>query len=139
MDERRKLLQEAYEFGYFVGYKGHSEWAEWVREKRESLYLRAEELGIYELVKEAYNRGKVDGAKKREEEIRKGLGKEAKGLEKPKAPRITPEIEEGVGIPARRIEVEYARFLETTRLFLPPDLLDTLRNLKPPKMLRMGE
>lgn len=133
MEDVKKLVQEAYKFGYFVGYKGHSEWAEWVRERRERLYARAQELGVYELVKNAYNRGKADGAKKREEEIRKGLGKETTGEERPRPKTALPESEgEGTG------EVEFARFLETTRLFLPPDLLDTLKHLKPPKMLHIG-
>lgn len=133
MEEVKKLVQEAYEFGYFVGYKGHSEWAEWVRERRERLYARAQELGVYELVKNAYNRGKLDGAKKREEEIRKGLGKETAGEERPR-PKVAPEeAEETAGAP----EVEFVRFLETTRLLLPPDLLNTLRHLKPPRMLHM--
>ncbi|ASJ11663.1 hypothetical protein [Thermococcus thioreducens] len=133
MEEVKKLVQEAYEFGYFVGYKGHSEWAEWVRERRERLYARAQELGVYELVKNAYNRGKLDGAKKREEEIRKGLGKEGAGEQRPGPKTALPEgTEEETG------EVEFARFLETTRLFLPPDLLDTMKHLRPPKMLRIG-
>jgi len=136
MEELKKLVQEAYEFGYFVGYKGHSEWAEWIREHREEIYLRAQELGIYEIVKEAYNKGKADGRKKREEEILKGLGKEPPEGERPRPPKIEPveeEVEEAV---PERDEVEFARFLETTRLFLPPELLNSLRNLKPPRMLR---
>ncbi|WP_258083190.1 hypothetical protein [Thermococcus thermotolerans] len=133
MEEVKKLMQEAYEFGYFVGYKGHSEWAEWVRERRERLYARAQELGVYELVKNAYNRGKLEGAKKREEEIRKGLGKEGAGEERPGPKTALPEGEEEGGV-----EAEFARFLETTRLFLPPDLLDTMKHLKPPRMLRIG-
>ncbi|NJE05801.1 hypothetical protein E3E36_06520 [Thermococcus sp. M36] len=133
MDERKSLVREAYEFGYFVGYRGHSEWAEWVRERRERLYSRARELDVYELVKNAYNRGKLDGAKKREEEIRKGLDREAKGEERSGPRTVPPEGEE-----VTPVEAEFVRFLETTRLFLPPDLLDTLKHLKLPKMLHIG-
>lgn len=139
MEEVKELVQEAYRFGYFVGYRGgHSEWAEWVRRRREELYAKAEKLGVYELVKEAYNRGgKEEGGRKRTEEINRGL---QKGLEKGAEEEVKAKVDqrpqpattEGEEEIRETEEVEFARFLETTRLLLPPDLLDTLKHLKPP-------
>jgi hypothetical protein len=139
-EEAKKLVKEAYEFGYFVGYKGHSDWAEWVRSTKEDLYSEAEKLGIYELVKEAYIRGKSEGAKKREEEIHLSLIEKGKIVqeEAPK-PRVKPSVEEMKGVPEEEaMRVEFARFLETTKILLPPDLLNSVKHLGPPKMLRLG-
>jgi hypothetical protein len=134
--EIKELLQEVYSFGYFVGYMGHSEWVGWVREKKEELYKKGKELGVYDLVKDAYLRGKEDGSKKRQEEINLGLiekGRIELGEEMPKIEIEAPSMEE------KETELEFARFLQTTRLVLPPEFLDTLKHLELPKMLRMGE
>lgn len=133
--EIKALLEDAYSFGYFVGYKGHSEWVEWVRERKEELYRKAEELGVYDLVRNAYGRGREDGAKKRGEEINLGLIEKGKiELEKEK-----PRIEIPPQQESERFEAEFARFLQTTKFTLPPEFLDTLRHLEIPKMLKMGE
>ncbi|ASJ10399.1 hypothetical protein A3L12_03335 [Thermococcus sp. P6] len=134
MDEKEKILRRAYEFGYFVGYKGHTDWAGWVRERREELYSRASELGIYDLVKEAYARGKLDGAKKRAEEINEGLG-ETVAVEKHPGGR---EKAGEAGEAEEEFEEEFMDFLGTTKILLPPELLNTLKNLETPKMLRLG-
>ncbi|WP_297436472.1 hypothetical protein [Thermococcus sp.] len=131
--ELKRLVEEAYRFGYFVGYGGHSEWAGWIRRKKVQMYSLAEELGVLELVRDAYRRGKAEGAKKKEEDIRKGLGKGAPILDGRGAPEVFPFEET-----SEEIEGEFIRFIETTRLYLPPDLLDTLKNIRPPKMLRLG-
>ncbi|NJE00731.1 hypothetical protein [Thermococcus sp. JdF3] len=137
--DAKRLVKEAYEFGYFVGYKGHSDWAEWVRSTKEDLYARAEELGVYQLVKEAYGRGRIEGAKRREEEIHLSLiekGRiEGEREEKPLKP-APPEEER---TEEETMRVEFARFIETTRILTPPDLLDSLRFVKPPKMLHLGD
>ncbi len=130
--ELKRLVEEAYRFGYFVGYGGHSEWAGWIRRKKVQMYSLAEELGVLELVRDAYRRGKVEGAKKKGEDIRKGLGKGATILDGRGAPDFPFEET------SEEIEGEFIRFIETTRLYLPPDLLDTLKNIRPPKMLRLG-
>ena len=141
-DERKTILKEAYQFGYFVGFRGHSEWAEWVRQKREELYRRAEELGIYELVKDAYRKGKELGKRDREERLYESLVAKAEREEnKPRAKRVFPKTESALsqGESAREIEREYLEFLQSTKLTMPPELLDSLRHLEPPKMLRLGE
>jgi len=131
----RALLKEAYKFGYFVGYHGHSEWAEWVRKTRERFYKEAERLSVYDLIKEAYQRGKEDGAKQREEDIRKGIfSKEAGGAEHKKARVEVPEQEE-----AAEESEEFANFLGTAKILLPPDLLSAVKTLDPPKMLKKGD
>ncbi len=136
--ELKRLVEEAYRFGYFVGYGGHSEWAGWIRRKRVQLYALAEELGALGLVQDAYQRGKAEGAKKREEDIRKGLGKEPPALSGRGTTKVSPVEMSVVEAFPEATEGEFVRFLETTQLYLPPDLLDTLKNLRPPKMLRRG-
>ncbi len=140
--EAKKLLKEAYEFGYFVGYKGHSEWVSWVREKKEEIYKEAEELGIYELIKSAYNRGKTEGSKKRQEEINLGLIEKGRLTEEVETKHKVEPREETVKENSKgreRFEVEFARFLQTTKVILPPEFLDTLKHLEIPKMLKLGE
>ena len=134
--EIRKLLQEAYEFGYFIGYRGHSEWVSWVRDRKEEIYRRAKELGVYDLVKSAYNRGKLEGSNRRQEEINLGLIEKGKLTEEEVKPRVEVMEAEEEGEP---LEVEFARFLQTTRLILPPEFLDTLKHLEIPRMLKLGE
>ncbi|ASJ02847.1 hypothetical protein A3L09_06035 [Thermococcus profundus] len=139
--EIKSLLEEAYNFGYFVGYKGHSEWVSWVGEKKNELYKRAEELGVYDIVKSAYNRGKEDGIRKRTEDINLGLVEKGRITEEERSkPRVEmPSAPEAVEETRKRMEVEFARFLETTKLILPPEFLDTLKHLELPKMLKLGE
>ncbi|NJE61522.1 hypothetical protein [Thermococcus sp. 21S7] len=135
-ERAKKLIKEAYEFGYFIGYKGHSDWAEWVRNMKEELYTEAEGLEIYDLVREAYARGKAEGAKKREEEIHLSLIEKGRVTEKAPRPKVKPRAEEKE-VPEEELRrVEFARFLETTRILLPPDILDSMRHLDFPKMLR---
>ncbi len=133
----KRLVEEAYHFGYFVGYRGHSEWAEWVRGKRVQLYSLAEEMGILEIVQEAYRRGRAEGARKREEDIRKSLDRESPAIEGQRTTKV-PTVKSAREAALRGAEGELIEFLETTRLCLPPDLLDTLKNLRPPRMLRQG-
>ncbi|MCD6524803.1 MAG: hypothetical protein J7K48_07430 [Thermococcus sp.] len=140
--EIKKLLQEAYEFGYFIGYRGHSEWISWVRERREEIYKKAEELGVYKLVKSAYNRGKTEGSKKRQEEINLGLiekGRLTEEVETKPQVELREEAGEETTEGRERFEVEFARFLQTTKLILPPEFLDTLKHLEIPKMLKLRE
>ncbi|NJF24112.1 hypothetical protein [Thermococcus sp. Bubb.Bath] len=136
----RGLLEEAYNLGYFLGYHGHSDWLGWAREQREELYKKAEELGVYSLVKEAYARGKEDGAKKKEEDIHLGLIEKGKISEevRPK-PKIVAPPEETARPAEEKIRAEFARFLQTTKLVLPPEFLDTLKHLEIPRMLKLGE
>lgn len=137
-ERARKLIKEAYEFGYFVGYKGHSEWAEWVRGMRNRLYSEAEMLGVYELVRDAYARGKEDGTKKREEEINLSLIEKGKLPEESPKPKRRIEKPEGALEGEESEQAEFAEFLETTKLTLPPEILDSMRHLEFPKMLRQG-
>lgn len=139
MRSRKALLEEAYRFGYFIGLRGHSEWAEWVRKKREELYRKAEELGIYELVKEAYRRGKEEGRKAREEMLYEGLAKESGEEEKTKASTYGKSGEREAEKAPLKIERDYLEFLGRVKLVLPPEFLDSLRHLEPPKMLRLED
>ena len=140
-EEAKKLIKEAYEFGYFVGYKGHSDWAEWVRNTKERLYSEAERAGVYDLVKDAYSRGRTEGAKKREEEINLGLIEKGTVAEeeapKPKLKPSAAEKREEVS-EEEAMRAEFARFLEGTKILLPPDILKSMKNLELPKMLRLG-
>lgn len=136
-EEAKKLVKEAYEFGYFVGYKGHSAWAEWVRKTKERLYSEAERLGVYNVVKEAYNRGREEGAKKREEEIHLSLVERGTVREEKPKPKVRPvKVEKPPE--EERLEEEFIRFTESTKILLPPELLNSLKNLEVPRMLRLG-
>ncbi|WP_297420017.1 hypothetical protein [Thermococcus sp.] len=133
--EVKKLVKEAYEFGYFVGYKGHSAWAEWVRNTRERLYSEAEGLGVYDVVKAAYNRGREEGAKKRGEEIHFSLIEKGTVREenpKPKFKQVKVKTP-----PEEKLEEEFIRFTESTKILLPPEILSSIKNLEIPKMLRL--
>ena len=134
----KELVREAYEFGYFIGYRGHSEWADWVRKTRDRLYSEAERLGAYELVRNAYRSGKEEGAKKREEDINLSLLEKGKvGEETTRRPNLeVPAHLEELPAEERR---EFLNFLETTKILMPPELLDSLKHLGPPKMLRLGD
>ncbi|WP_099209678.1 hypothetical protein [Thermococcus henrietii] len=147
-EEKKNLLKEAYQFGYFVGFRGHSEWAEWVRQKREEIYRKAEELGIYELVKDAYRKGKELGKRDREEKLYEGLAvKVDKETPTKPRPQVAGPSETGEGLhklgsrspTTPEMEREYVEFLQSTKLILPPELLNTLKHLEPPKMLRLGD
>ncbi|WP_457741477.1 hypothetical protein [Thermococcus sp.] len=139
MKDRKALLEEAYRFGYFIGLKGHSEWAEWVRKKREELYQKAEEFGIYELVKEAYRRGKEEGKKVREEMLYEGLSGKPEGKEKRMSTYQEKRVESDFEEDLSEIEIDYLEFLRSTKLAIPPEFLDSLRNLEPPKMLHFKD
>ena len=138
-EEKKALLKEAYQFGYFVGLRGHSEWAEWVRKKREELYQRAEELGIYELVKDAYRKGKELGKRDREEKLYEGLVAKVEREEEPRVRKVVPSRVETKPQEEATSEIErdYVEFLQSTKLTMPPELLDSLKHLEPPKMLRL--
>ncbi|NJE49331.1 hypothetical protein [Thermococcus sp. 9N3] len=139
-EEKKNLLKEAYQFGYFVGFRGHSEWAEWVRQKREELYQKAEELGIYELVKDAYRRGKELGKRDREEKLYESLVAKVEREEaKPRPKRAVSVAASARPEESSELEREYVEFLQSTKLTMPPELLDTLKHLEPPKMLRLGD
>lgn len=136
-EEAKKLVKEAYEFGYFVGYKGHSAWAEWVRKTKERLYSEAERLGVYNVVKEAYNRGREEGAKKREKEIHLSLVERGTVSEEKPKPKVRP-VKVEKSLEEERLEEEFIRFTESTKILLPPELLNSLKNLEVPRMLRLG-
>ena len=138
-EEKKALLKEAYQFGYFIGLRGHSEWAEWVRKKREELYRKAEELGIYDLVKDAYHRGKELGKRDREEQLYEGLAVKAEKDSTPRPNHIVLTEPEQPLKESSELEREYVEFLNTTKLTMPPELLDSLKHLGPPKMLRLGD
>ncbi len=137
-EEAKKLIKEAYEFGYFVGYKGHSAWAEWVRKTKERLYTEAERLGVYDVVKEAYNRGREEGAKKREEEIHLSLVERGTVREEKPKPKIRAVRRVEQPLEEERLEEEFIRFTESTKILLPPELLNSLKNLEVPRMFRLG-
>jgi len=65
----KEILKEAYKLGFEVGYYRHYESVGWVRRRREELEHEAaiEEISS-ELVK-AYERGKVDGERKKSKDM----------------------------------------------------------------------
>ncbi|ALM75731.1 hypothetical protein [Thermococcus barophilus] len=133
-EEAKKLLKEAYEFGYFIGYKGHSEWIKWVADKKYSIYSKAKELGIYDAVKEAYNQGKIDGRQKRLEELNLGLAEMGKTGITNKKPVILHPKDYLKGA-EKDLEREFQSFLLSVKLIELPKLLETMKILQLPKII----
>ncbi|RLF75271.1 hypothetical protein [Palaeococcus sp. (in: euryarchaeotes)] len=132
--KKEELIKEAYRFGYFVGYKGHSEWLSWIHEKKWELYEEAKKFGIYEAVKRAYQMGKEEGAKRRATEIQKGLGKEEGGKEGVrKAEEFESEVSE------EELEREFLTILRSPEILEPPELLNLIKILKKPGLLDMPQ
>ncbi|USS41226.1 hypothetical protein NF865_03235 [Thermococcus aggregans] len=130
-DEMKKkdLIKEAYRFGYFVGYRGHTEWVSWVSKKKVNIYSLAEELGILEEVKMAYEEGLKDGKAKRLKDISSGLlTSSLEGEPKQK------EGDEGL---ENELEKEFSEFLTTPKIIEPPKILSIMKSLEPPKMLSL--
>ncbi|ALV63646.1 hypothetical protein ADU37_CDS19470 [Thermococcus sp. 2319x1] len=136
--KKEDLIKEAYRFGYFVGYKGHTEWVSWIAGKKGEIYRQAEELGIYKEVKAAYERGLQDGKERRMKEVALGLGKLEDEIlpEKVKTENLQREEE---------IEIEFSRFSKTPKIVEPPEILalmkavETPKILSPPKMISKEE
>ena len=132
MDEDKtreeKIIKEAYRFGYFVGYKGHSEWLSWIHEKKWEIYEEAKKLGIYEEVKKAYRMGKKEGAKKRIIEIQQELGKEGKEGGEKGTKKVEVVSEEA-------LEREFLTILGSPEILEPPELLNLVKILKNPGLL----
>ena len=98
-DEKKELLKQAYLLGYEVGYYKHYEAVGWVRKKREELEKIAEDYGLQEEVKKAYDRGKIDGERKKSQDLvqeKKVLVKErhhpVRGLEAISMPQREPKF-----------------------------------------------
>lgn len=128
--KKEDLIKEAYRFGYFVGYKGHTEWVSWIAGKKREIYRRAEELGIYKEVKIAYEKGLQDGKERRMKEVTQGLEKLEDEIlpERPKVDNVREKEE---------IEIEFSRFSKTPKIVEPPEILELIKALEGPKMLTL--
>ncbi|WP_232054799.1 hypothetical protein [Thermococcus sp. 2319x1] len=126
--KKEDLIKEAYRFGYFVGYKGHTEWVSWIAGKKGEIYRQAEELGIYKEVKAAYEKGLQDGKERRMKEVALGLGK----LEDEILPEKvkTENVEE-----KEKIEKEFLQFSKTPKIVEPPEILTLMKAVETPKIL----
>ncbi len=69
----RDLVRRAYFAGYLLGYGGHTEWTGWSLRLKKTIYSEAEVEGRLKVVMAAYRRGRLDGSRDREEDIRKGV------------------------------------------------------------------
>ncbi|MBN2110130.1 MAG: hypothetical protein JW705_03450 [Methanosarcinaceae archaeon] len=80
-EERDHLAEVSYRLGYEVGYHRHSEIG-WVQEQLNKLYGFAEEYGLRSFARENYTRGKEEGSKAKDRDMKSGLyrgmGKENK-------------------------------------------------------------
>jgi len=127
MNKKRDLIKEAYRFGYFVGYKGHTEWISWISKKKARIYSLAEELGILEEVKMAYEEGLKDGKAKRMKDISSGLLTSSS--------EDIPERRERKEVLENDLEEEFSEFLITPKIVEPPKILAVMKPIKTPKML----
>jgi len=130
----QKIIREAYRFGYFIGYKGHSEWISWVGHKKSEIYEKARELGVYEKAKKAYQRGKLDGERKRMEDVQSGLAVKLSPQEESKSGMEGAFVEEEIQH-EERFNVEFARILNSPSILEPPEVLELMGMLKKPKTI----
>jgi len=59
--DRKEVIVQSYSLGYEVGYYKHYEIMGWVYEDKNRIFKKAEELGILEVVRKAYQEGRRDG------------------------------------------------------------------------------
>lgn len=132
---KRELIREAYRFGYFIGYQGHTEWVGWVSEKKEELYERAKELDIYPLVRAAFRRGRMEGERQRIDDINRGVAEVGRIVEeeetKPKA-----EVESRLAKEEEALEAEFRTFLRSPRIIEPPEILSMMKAVEEPNFMR---
>lgn len=131
ISKKQELIKEAYRFGYFVGYKGHTEWVSWIAQKKREIYENAKLLGIFDEVKMAYEKGLENGKNKRAKEIELGLSK----LESESKPETTKKIEKREH--EKEIEREYDVFSKTPKIIESPEILRLIKSVEAPKMLSL--
>jgi hypothetical protein len=125
----RDLVRKAYLAGYLLGYGGHTEWAGWSSRLRRAIYAEAEMEGRMKVVVAAYRRGKLDGARAREEDIRKGI------YRRPEPPEPLPEEESVEEVPSRR---SYAPPSLRRPVFVTrPSFLREIRIIRASRILRL--
>ncbi|WP_048150165.1 hypothetical protein [Palaeococcus ferrophilus] len=132
---KRELIREAYRFGYFIGYHGHTEWVGWVSEKKEEIYERAKELEVYPLVRDAFRRGRIDGERQRIDDINRGVAETGRAVEEEEKPRVKVEArpiteEEGM-------EEEFKSFLASPRIIEPPEILSMMKVVGEPGFMKL--
>ena len=131
---KMELIREAYRFGYFIGYHGHTEWTEWVGKKKEELYEKAKGLEIYPLVKNAFRRGKTDGERQRAEDINRGIAETGTTVEE-ESPKVKvrprPITEE------EKVEEEFRSFLASPRIIEPPEILSMMKAIGEPRFIKL--
>ncbi|CAD7775243.1 hypothetical protein AIOGIFDO_01745 [Candidatus Methanoperedenaceae archaeon GB37] len=74
-DGKKKLLEKVYKLGQEVGYFSHSE-VGWVHREYRRIQTEGEKLGIaLKIIKECYEKGKSEGAYRKQHDITRGIGK----------------------------------------------------------------
>jgi len=128
LSKKQELIKEAYRFGYFVGYKGHTEWVSWIAKKKREIYENASLLGIIDEVKAAYEKGLKDGKERKHREIELGLSKLESELELKETEKVDIGEEE-------KIDQEYKSFSKTPKIVEPPEIIRLIKYIEAPKML----
>ena len=128
LPRKQELIKEAYRFGYFVGYKGHTEWVSWIAKKKAEIYEKANLLGIINEAKIAYEQGLKDGKERRQKEIELGLSKLESELELKETEKVDIGEEE-------KIDREYKSFSKTPKIVEPPEIIRPIKYIEAPKML----
>ncbi|WP_457753679.1 hypothetical protein [Thermococcus sp.] len=101
-----------------------------MRDKKEGIYKKAKELGIYEAAKRAYQEGKEDGRQKRLEELNLMLIERGGGSqEETQKVEVVPLIDEKDEI----LEEEFLAFLKSVKIVEPPKLLKLVEFLRIPR------
>ncbi|NJE26265.1 hypothetical protein E3E22_06450 [Thermococcus sp. MV5] len=129
--KKRELIKEAYRFGYFVGYRGHTEWISWVSKKKGEIYEKAKLFGIYNEVRTAYEKGIEDGKARRLKEVELGLSKLESEIIPESTKKVTKTQEK------EEIEEDYQTFAKTPKIMEPPEILKLIKSIEAPKMLSL--
>ena len=68
-EESKELLKKAYMLGFEVGYYRHYESVGWVKKKRDAIENEAIAQNLVEEMRKAYQRGKIDGERKKSQDL----------------------------------------------------------------------
>jgi len=73
-NRKQKLLEKVYKLGHDVGYFNHSEIG-WIHREYRKIKAEAQKLEIEIQIKNCYEKGRKEGANRKQHDMSKGMGK----------------------------------------------------------------